>query len=297
MVFIERTHTTQWDTTDPNVLYSTDMRATLKTHLAKKYVGKCFKRCYIIDILDIVAYSPPVLESMRNGGSARIAVQFRIRGIVYDRYEVIPDAKIVEVTEDGKLLLRSKYASIIVAANPKLQAFRVGMTVPVRVYDCGYIPYRDTVSVTAIPFVPKVAQTQTFDVVLSPDDRTQLEPQLAKVKELAAQFAAHPDHAKWRDFLDPKGKAGDDHAGFKHVEITAAQGSGQILRPEWSPVGDTHVWWRAAEKRDIKNSVSVLRGYLNSVIKQLELANLLATQYDWATESKSAWIALYLAEK
>lgn len=299
MVFIERTHTTQWDTSDPTILYSTDMRATLKTHLTKKYVGKCFKRCYIVDIIDIVKYSPPVLESMRNGGSARIAVQFRIRGVIYDRFEVIPDAKIVEVTESGKLILRSKYASISVAANVKLQPFRVGMTIPVRAYDCGYVPYRDTVSVTAIPFAPKVAPTQTFDVVLSQDDQAQLEPQIARVKELATQFAAHPDHAKWRDFLDPKNKEGDRPPldGFKHVELTAVHGSGQIVRPEWSPVGDTRVWWRTAEKRDIKNSVSVLRGYLNSMIKQLELANILATQYDWSTESKSAWVTLYTDAK
>jgi hypothetical protein len=304
MVFVERQFTTQIDEKDPNVLYSPDMPATLKSILIKMYVGKCFKRCYVTEILEIDEYSPPVLEAMRNGGSARIAVQFRVRGLVYDRFEVIPDAKIVEITETGKMVLRSRHAAIMIAADPRLQHFRVGMIVPVRVVDARYIAYRDTISVSGIPFIPlhllQPEQADEFEVQLTTEDMHAIEPMLARVADVRKRFETNASAKHWQDLLDPKKSITDpQRKGFKQVDIAKVRGHGRIVRPEWTPLSDMSVWWQDAKdgKANIKNSATVVKGYLASMLKQLELAISLATQYDWAQEKDSPWVALYRAEK
>jgi hypothetical protein len=295
MVYIERPLITQIDTKDPNVLYSTDMKTTLKTILTQMYVGKCFKRCYITEIIDIEENSPPVMEAMRNGGSARIAIRFRVRGIVYDMFEVIPDAKIVEIIEDGKMLLRSRHAAIMIAADPRLQHFRVGMTIPVRSMEARYIPYRDTISVTGIPFVPIVQATEPFDVNFSDEDHAACEPLLARLREAQKQFEAVPHSKEWAQLLDPKSHAIE---GFKFVEFNKVRGRGRISRSDWTPLMDTTVAWQdVKDEKTIKNSATVLKGYISAAIKQLDLATAMAEQYDWATEKAAPWIALYRNEK
>ena len=296
MVYIERPLITQIDTKDPNVLYSTDMKATLKTILTQMYVGKCFKRCYITEIIDIEENSPPVMEAMRNGGTARIAIRFRVRGIVYDQFEVIPDAKIVEIIEDGKMLLRSRNAAIMLAADARLQHFRVGMTIPVRAMESRYIPYRDTISVTGIPFVPVfVPANEPFDVNFSADDQALCEPLMTKLREVQTRFGATANHKEWQDFLDSKPAA---MAGFKQIDFTKVKGRGRITRADWTPLMDTMVAWQdVKDEKTIKNSATVLKGYISAAIKQLELACAMAEQYDWTTEKTAPWVALYRAEK
>lgn len=301
MVFIERQFTTQIDEKDPNILYSADMPATLKTILTKMYVGKCFKRCYVTEILEISEYSPPVLEAMRNGGSARIAIQFRVRGLIYDRFEVIPDAKIVEITESGKMVLRSRHAAIMIAADPRLQQYRVGMTVPVRVVDSRYIAYRDTISVSGIPFIPlhllQPEQADEFEVQLTAEDTQTVEPMLARVVDARKRFEENAAAKNWRDLLDPI--KDNDPKGYKRLDITKVRGHGRVMRPEWTSLDDTSVWWQDITdgKVTIKNSATVLKGYLSSMLKQLELAISLSTQYDWAQEKDAPWVTLYRKEK
>lgn len=295
MVYIERPLITQIDTKDPAVLYSTDLKATLKNILNDMYIGKCFKRCHITEILEIDENSPPIMEAMRNGGSARISVKFRVRGIVYDMYEVIPDAKIVEIIEDGKMLLRSRHAAIMLAADARLQHFRVGMTVPVRVMEARYIPYRDTISVTGIPFIPLQNTTDPFDVNFTADDQTACEPLIARLREAQKRFEALPHAREWRTFLDGKSPTPAD---FKQVDFTAVMGRGRITRPDWTPLMDTTVAWQVAkDEKTIKNSATVLKGYIQQSIKQLDLACVLAEQYTWTAEKSAPWVAIYLAGK
>jgi len=296
MVYIERTLITEIDTKDPNVLYSTDMTATLKTILAQIYVGKCFKRCYITEILDIEDNSPPILEAMRNGGTARIAIRFRIRGIVYDQFEVIHDAKIIEIIEDGKMLLRSRNAAIMIAADPRLQHLRVGMVIPVRAVESRYIPRRDTISVTGIPFVPIFTPAiDPFDVNISSEDITSCEPLITKLSELQKRFVEIEHHKDWQALLDDKHVT---PAGFKLIEFTKIRGRGRITRADWTPVMDTTVAWQEVnDDKVIKNSATVLKGYITHAIKQLELACAMAEQYDWMTEKSAPWVAIYRSEK
>lgn len=294
-MFIERTHTTQIDTKDPLVLYSIDLKESLKNILTARYVGKCFKRCYILEIVEIIKHSPIICECNRNGGSARIAMTFKIKGIIYDRYEVIPDAKIVEILEDGKIILRSKYSAIMLKGNPKLQHYKIGQMVPVRALDAKYMPLRHVISVQGIPFVPLKEVDKDLEVQITADDQLTIEPMLKKLEEEQKKFDSldKKTQTKWNNILNPSKQK--PPAGFTSIDITKVQGSGRIIRPDWTELGDTTVWWKE-EKREgvIKNSVQVLKGYINQMIKSLNTANMLAELYD--VDTNTPWMDVYKKE-
>lgn len=301
MVLIERPLSAQIDTKDPSVLYSTDLRVTLVNMFTQLYVGKCFKRCYITEVISVDRHSPPVIEAMRNGGSARIAVDFKVRGIVYDQYEVIPDAKVVEITEDGKMILRSKHAAAILAADSRLQQYRVGMMVPVRVRAARYIPDRDTISVTGIPMVPLDTPAEVFDVIFTDDDMAACSSLFQKLDEAHKRFAAAPHSKDWAALLDPTTNKSTE--GAKRVDLRKLRGRGRVSRADWTPLTDVSAWWQEVKEEKgekgekLKNSVTVLRGYIAAALKQLEAAASIAEQYDWTVEKSSPWVKLYQAEK
>lgn len=296
-MYIERVFTTQIDTKDPSVLYSTDLKESLRSILTTMYSGRCFKRCFITEILEIVKHSPAVCEWNRTGGSVRIALTFRVRGIIYERFEVIPDAKIIQIMEDGKIVLRSKYAAIILMSNPKLQYFKVGQMVPVRVYETRYVPKRNSVSVQGIPFVPIRAQEdREFEVQITDDDQKTLEPFYKRLQEEKKSFDTLDKKTQTAiaDLFNP-GKQ-KPPTGYSAVDITEVRGYGRILRPDWTPLGDTTVWWKSETKEQIiKNSAQVLKGYLNGMTKALNTAIALAELYD--LRSKEPWIDVYSKEK
>lgn len=288
-------HTTQIETKDPNVLYSTDLKEVLKNILTARYVGKCFKRCFVVEIMEIVRHSPVICEWDRNGGNARIAMTFKIKGIVYERFEVIPDAKIVEILEDGKIILRSKYAAIMLKGNAKLQHYKVGQMVPVRANESKYMPLRHVVSVQGIPFVPLKEMDKELEVQVSVDDQKTIEPLLKRLAEEQKRFDLldKKTQTAWNALLNPPKQK--PPASFVSVDIVKVKGTGRILRPDWTALGDTTVWWKE-EKREgtIKNSVQVLKGYINQMIKTLGVASSLAELYDLDVDA--AWIDLYKKE-
>jgi hypothetical protein len=295
MPIIEKFLTTQIDTKDPDILYTLDPTATLKTLLTTRFVNKCFKRCFILEITEIVRYSPFVCEWNRTGGSARIAISFRVNGMQYDKYEVIPDCKIIEIMEDGKILLKNKIAAVMLMPNAKLQSYRVGHIVPVRVYDARYVPNRHLISVQAVPFTPLRLELAVFDIAILDEDQKILEPMIARLAEEQARFAAVDAKvaAKITKLLDPKTPA--KHDNFKPIEIKLITGTGRVTRADHSALGSTTVLWQAvdAPKVETRNSVQVLRGYLNSAIKDVALAVALAETYDFTEKNNEPWMDLY----
>lgn len=289
-MIIERIITTQIETKDPEVIYSSDQKQSFKSLLSKIYVGKCFKRCYILEIMQILMHSPIIFEHNRNGGAAKVAINFKVKAILYDKFEVIPDAKIIEIMEDGKIVLKSNTSAIMLAGNPKLQKFKVGQTVPIRVVEARYLPFKDVICVQAIPFIPlkDSLSDREFDIDITDDDIKALEPLLTKIEEEKSRIV----NEKWFDFLLPsKVKMGSE---YKQMDITKIKGTGKIIKPEHS--SDLTVYWKpASQHQDIKNSIQVLKGYLNNILKLYKTVADLDEHYD--LKKNEPWMELYTSEK
>lgn len=302
-MLIEKVITTQIETKDPTLIYAADQDAAIKKLLTDRFVNKCFKRCFVTEIVEVTNNSPFIFESNRNGGYSRIVVVFKIRGVVYDKFEIVPDAKIIEIMEDGKLILLSKYATIGLAASPKLQNFRKGQMVPVRVVDARYVPQKSLISAQGIPFVPIVdPNLTTFDLgVITKDElKAHLPMLIERIEEEQKKFAEREAkiQKKWNDLLtngkpDKKLLKGYESS---EIEILESKTNITVFRPAWMPVGDTTVYWKpSAEVQEYRNSVQVLKGFLNAVLKDLQAANQLADLYDIG--EKHEWMTLYTKEK
>jgi hypothetical protein len=298
-MIVERTHTTQIEIKDPQILYSVDIKDALKKNLTERYVNKCFKKSFVIEILEIIRYCPPICERERVGGSARVVLTFKFKAIVYDRFEVIPDARIIEIMEDERIICRSKYVSIMLMPNPKLQKYTKGQMIPVRVVNCKYSPMRPTIGAQGIPFVPlRIDTDKEYEVNIVSDDQKLLEPLIKKYEEEYKRFetlCGSKDVIKnWLEFLGPKQTK--PPVNYNIVDIRRLEGSGMIIRNEWTNLDDLNVYFKPEKSEQIiKNSVHVLRGYLNSSIKQLQTASSLVELYD--LKSADPWIDVYKNEK
>lgn len=282
-MIIERIFTTSLETKDTSKFYIKDTKAALKKMLEEQYANKCYRKCYILEIMEILEHSPFICEWNRNGGSVRINVTFKVQAVVYDLWEVIT-AKLIEITEHGELLFKSKYASIMLMNDPLLQNYKIGQVIPLRVYDARYIPHYPDISVRGIPFTPLDEKIEYIvDVEEEPMDNL-----WKKHKVEIDKFV--PRAKKWEKLLDPELKTIKD---YKLVELDSIKGYGSIMRPEWMPIQSTKVYWKPMTKSEplTNGSSTIIKALLNSCIKNVQMANMLADQYD--IDEKYAWMNVY----
>jgi hypothetical protein len=181
-MIITKVLTTEIDTRDPSVLYSSDLNADLLRLLAEKFEGRCFKSCFVKKINKILQHSPMILDYHRTEGSGKISIEFEITGVVYDADEVIPEASIIQILENGSMVLKTPETTIMVAPNTKLQRWKTGDTVPVRVLKSKYKPGYKTIAISAIPFTKPVLKVDDMPVFVYFGEETKaLDAEIAKV--------------------------------------------------------------------------------------------------------------------
>ncbi len=304
-MIIERQFEICIDTSDVAVIYSTDPEQSIKNILTQMFCNKCYKKCYVLEITKILDLGPFTTEDQRNGGSTRNTVSFQVRALVYDKYEVIPDAKIIEIMEDGKILLRSKYAAIMLASSPKLQQFRIGQVVPVLVNASKFIPLRNVITVQGIPFVPLHFEEKEWTIDITEDDQKILAPLYIKLSEARDEYMklAPKVRKSWEDLLDPSRSVVPK--GYRGIDIQKVSGYVTIKYPLWVPIGDVTTVYVSDPKSESKsktdihrtkdNDINVLRGYINQMMKTLLTVTALATEYE--VDTTSAWQKLYRSEK
>lgn len=294
-MIIERTITTQLDILDTKVIWADDLNSELLKILHDQYVGKCYLRCFVIRIVEIVKRNSPIVEQMRNSGSTRIPIIFKVEGIIYDINEIIPDAKIIKILEDGNIILENKYAKIMMQYDPKLQHFKKNDIIPVRVVGSEYIAYRSSCSVIATAFIPYVGDVSPREITFTKSDMENVDViSLLEKLENAHKRLSLQKYKQWVELLDPDEQK---FVGYKYVDIISITGSGHIIKPNWSNTMDKKVWFAEDTKIEKKHCVHVLRGYLNQMLKQVELAISICENYNWDSAKNSAWVNLYKSSK
>lgn len=144
-------------TIDSKSLYSGDIDDVCLNILRKKYVGVCFKSCFITAITQILRRSR-VRSCYELTGNMIVDVTFLADAIVYFKGEVLTcvvknfDAENVyraEMKEGGIAIDTFKYPHI---------SYKTGDEVLVRVFKDSYSPMMNGVSVLAYPFVPMASK-------------------------------------------------------------------------------------------------------------------------------------------
>lgn len=280
MPLIEKQLMCQLDTKDTSIFYSTSPDQKVMELLKHKYVGKCFKECYILDVLHIVERSPFLSDHERCGGTCVFDVAFVVKALIYEKDEVIPQAEVLEISEDGVIALATS-ESMIGIMGSNLQTLKIGDKLPVRVHGVRYKPMHDKISVQGVPFVP-LADDFKFTLTLSAQDVDRAKALIPKVEGPSEKVAKA---------LYPYAKTVDVNEKTAMLD-NLTPGTWQISIPPWLTVPFSCVVKPSEEKQKDGKALTVLRGFVLHWTKKLKLAAQLAELYKFDKSESHIW-AIY----
>jgi hypothetical protein len=285
---------------DTNLIYSNDEQHLLD-HLNKLYAGYCYKKALVLKVIEIVNKSPIIIDSTRNSGKCRIDIEFSAQCVIYDKYEVITDAEIVEIMDNGQIFLKNDYCAIGLAPNAKLQQFRVGATVPVRVVVSRYVPNSKVVAIQAIPFVPIIIKMDAVPVQLSQRDYKQVESLFddieSEIQEIKKLDKKKID--KIKETLSPVKTSIKKITNTKLIkELFTDNEEYWITRHDWMDPLEPSCIIERVERRatqqdnssgNLQNSINNIKVFLNMIYKNAIMIRSLAELYKFDDSDAYIW--------
>lgn len=175
------------DIIDVNDIFCIDYRQMLLNMLKKKFVGRCYKSVYILDIIDITKRSSIDTCSKSLNGNCFVNVEFKADCIVYEKGEIIHNAKIIEIN-DAVILAKSEYCSIQIKNITNIDVFKVEQQIPIIVSAVRYSIYDTEISVTSITLIPVFKDIKYYKVIGS--TFTENKEDLIEIDELRAKLKA-----------------------------------------------------------------------------------------------------------
>lgn len=178
---------TRIDIFNINDIYCADYNKNIINILKEKYVKKCFKAIYILDVLRIVHRSSLHCKNKVLDGSTYIDVSFEVYGIVYEKGEVIHDCKIISINAiNGTMHAKSEHASILIKNIKGIIVFKETDVIPVIVNMARYTIFESEISLSAIPFIPILAKPTMFKITSVESDIKKQVSEIIDFKKLDA---------------------------------------------------------------------------------------------------------------
>lgn len=154
-MLVTRTIETGIMISQPMYIYS-DAEKNMFNLLVHTFQGKCFRGCYIHQVLKIRAISECIIEQHGPRCNGRVYVTFDVKAIVYTEGESIHGCKVKHKDKQGGIIIaESKFANICLAYHPSLDSVQVGQIISVRAAMAKYNMSSNKISVNAYPFTQK----------------------------------------------------------------------------------------------------------------------------------------------
>ena len=183
-MIIERNYMTQISIRDPRHIYNPEPVKGFTKILEDMYVGKIFLGCMVTEIHNVEMGQNKGLPD-RPGGYVLVTLKCDIVGVRYDNYEIIPNAKVLEILKEDEALLDSTYGSLGLYLGKNLQFINVGDTLPVVCYESIYDePMEKKIGISAQPFMP----FKRHDVKFIISDIKDLSKVIAKFNKVKTKF-------------------------------------------------------------------------------------------------------------
>lgn len=141
------------DIQDPIGLY-VDIDNNLKNMLIDRYTGRCFRQCYIVEILNIVRYSECIINQEGSPDFGTLNVIFEALVIVYHPREILNGCTVISREDIGTIICSAPNTNIILGHNELTSSLQPGQKISVVVYEAEYTINDDKISVSAVPFAP-----------------------------------------------------------------------------------------------------------------------------------------------
>jgi DNA-directed RNA polymerase subunit E'/Rpb7 len=175
------------DLFDPSEIYATDPVKLIKDKLNARYVGICFSSILITEITDIIRYSDFRLVDNHLNGAAYVDVQFRVKGFMLVKGEVLHGCKVVQITNTG-VFIDHPYASGMMQPDTHKRVIgliRKDQIVPVIVQNVRYNIGKSQISIICTPYIPTVPKVVYYNITdhLSADDTDKVDDLLNRIEE------------------------------------------------------------------------------------------------------------------
>lgn len=163
---------TRLDIKDINFIFCQNYKEKIVAELKTKYVGVCYKSIFVMEILRVIRKSDMYCKNKILDGSTYMDVTFEVRGIVYEKGEILHNCKILQINTNGTMHAKGRYSSIYVKNIEGMNIFKVGEEIPLIVNMCRYNIYETEISVSAIPLIPIAKKPVIYNVTV--DDEKDL---------------------------------------------------------------------------------------------------------------------------
>jgi len=300
-MLIDKIITTQIDTKDTSLLYATDIDQMLKEELTKRFKGICFQKCYINEVTKILKHSPMILNHHRNEGAGLISIKFQVKATIYDEGEIIPDAEIIQILENGNMILKTSLATIMLMYNVKLQNWKSKDIVPVRVLRTKYKPGKKSISVQAVPFSIISSQDQIDDVyfynsTLKHDTHIvdmEIKDEMKILDEMEKKT-----RTIWTKLLFENSAKPPD--GMHKIEFTNLKESGMIWRPLCMDPTDFSCYFKkdftsvelAKQLEKHEKTEDIIISYKMQILKDLKMINVMNATYNLSEKKSFHWMGI-----
>lgn len=287
--------------TESKYLYSTNPDAAILEVLTNMYAKRCHKSCFIVKFINIVKRSPLVSNPYRSGGECSVSVYANVEAVVFDTHEVIPDSEVIEIMDDGTIVLMSETTVTHLSPNPSLGFVKVGMKLPIRVVEASYEPRQKKVSIQGLPFIPVRTShdsIQVHGVAFTAGELKDLESIQNNITEVREKINSKVRKV-WEDIMRPTIKESKLPGGYKLVDIDSIPvgKSITIMRPD-SLIPTVQCLYKdfTSTSTSKVSGINVLKSYLQHTLKYYKTMYELSEHYTVDASTKNIW-QLYIANK
>lgn len=138
---------------DPVGLYS-DFDNVLMALLKERYVGKCLRNCYVLDINRVVRASECLINQDGAPDFGTINLIFEAQALVYNIDEVIVACKMIKNTH-GIMILSSQYADIMIPTDNSMESITIGQIIPIKVESIRYALGHSKIAIKGLISLPE----------------------------------------------------------------------------------------------------------------------------------------------
>ena len=183
---------TRLNITNNNDIFCTDYENMIISLLKKKFINRCYKSVYIIDILSILRRGNINCQAKSLDGGLYVDVQFKAECIVYEKGEILQNCKVVQVTDKDIILAKSKHCSIQIKNIMKIDIFKENDEIPIIVQATRYNLFDTEIAISSIPLVPIVELNINYKITestLDKSDFTEDQEEEIVIKELEKKIS------------------------------------------------------------------------------------------------------------
>jgi hypothetical protein len=230
---------------DSVLLYSGDIDAVVMDNLKQRFEGYCYMSCLVLDVLEIQQKSNFVFSRQRHDGSASCNVQFRVRGIVIKKHEMLHDCVVKKIDKDGHIICKNKYSAVYIRASKALQTIKQGQTIVALAGLVNYKLFKPAISVNALPFIPIIDRSSDVIYTVQVSNTTDIVKKMLVQMEDEIKQNQSLDKDVYAFFLDllypyhTKKRYEEDKESTKTLSHIASSKSGTKLnlsQPDWLPM-------------------------------------------------------------